>query len=434
MQLLFTITLLLFVSFTSICVPNNSATRSENKSGMFIEEGYSVSSLVGRSFDGWSMKMKKLGDESLTDVFFVNQKNGWLVGVSAKDYSLGRKYDVTASTLYKTVDGGDNWSRIELEPEKKSYFSKVFFTDENTGWLVVQKQTVPGPSEGISLLHTEDGGNTWDQIYEIDGIFVTGFVVDLEGKGWIVGSMEQAGGRTGIALFTQDKGHTWTNVYPNAINTSHRPMDVAVVDLMRIEAEKALLLFENGTIASVQSDGNKWVSHYLNGKGRHATVLKFVSQDDDVQLMTSILSDSSMFTSVERRSDNSSKHESKIDGLLAYDIVWDGNLVLLSGGSSSIVSMDDYTTELRQSAKVMYSLDKGRTWSLAFELPIAKRLVDARVPNQSPAVNNILDNITGSDRSVYFRKIVKVDRSNYLAVGDAGFVVKLTAPESNQGL
>ncbi|MBX3291046.1 MAG: hypothetical protein KF855_17180 [Acidobacteria bacterium] len=422
--------LLVFGLLTNAC-NQGAITLSTGSNTSNIEQSTLAVSFGEKTFDGWSMKMRKLGDESLTDVFFVNQKNGWLVGVSAKDYSLGRKYDVTASTLYKTVDGGDNWSRIELEPEKKSYFSKVFFTDENTGWLVVQKQTVPGRSEGISMLHTEDGGNTWDQIYEIDGIFVTGFVIDLEGKGWIVGSMEQAEGRTGIALFTQDKGHTWTNVYPNAINTSHRQMDVAVSDLIRIEAEKAFLLFENGSIVSVQSDGKKWVSHYLNGKGQHATVLKFVSQDDDVQLMTSILSNSGMFTSVERRADNISKHESKIDGLLAYDIVWDGNLVLLSGGSSSIVSMDDYTTELSQSAKVIYSLDKGRTWSLAFELPIAKRLVDARIPNQSPAVNNILDNITDSDRSVYFRKIVKVDRSKYLAVGDAGFVVTLTAPESN---
>lgn len=87
---------------------------------------------------------------------FVDENTGFVVL---------RKFDMQnslndSSFLYKTVDGGLNWSLIHVNPPNSiqycsPMFSKSFFKDQNTGWVF-----------GWGLLQgTMDGGQTWNDLY-----------------------------------------------------------------------------------------------------------------------------------------------------------------------------------------------------------------------------------------------------------------------------
>src|SRR5215813_5778465 len=52
-------------------------------------------------------------DDVVRDVFFIDEKNGWLV-VEANQYRLKTSEDPRAY-LMKTSDGGKNWKRVELK-------------------------------------------------------------------------------------------------------------------------------------------------------------------------------------------------------------------------------------------------------------------------------------------------------------------------------
>ena len=99
-------------------------------------------------------------------------------------------YCMNSSTIYKTINGGDNWT--QLYQTSTQTIAQVFFLDESVGFLRT--------SEG--LLKTEDTGLTWRTIF----------------NRWL-GDISFANNTTGFITTSQgvyktvDKGETWTLNY-----------------------------------------------------------------------------------------------------------------------------------------------------------------------------------------------------------------------------
>lgn len=75
----------------------------------------------------------------LRNLFFLNRQTGWVVG--------------NKGAIYKTNDGGVNWTRQHwLSGEKQPNLLSVFFLDENYGWAVGDQSI---------QLRTTDGGKNW---------------------------------------------------------------------------------------------------------------------------------------------------------------------------------------------------------------------------------------------------------------------------------
>lgn len=94
--------------------------------------------------DGW--KKHVLNDELgnyVNEIFFANIENGFIL---IRDASNGK--------LYKTINGGDTWSKV-YTGEK---FTKFTFKDANTGWAVLENK----------IYKTIDGGTTWTVDYVHD--------------------------------------------------------------------------------------------------------------------------------------------------------------------------------------------------------------------------------------------------------------------------
>jgi photosystem II stability/assembly factor-like uncharacterized protein len=123
------------------------------------------------------------------DVFFVNEKRGWIVG--------------TDGALLSTVDGGAAW--VQAQKSTTDAFLQVYFTDENTGWLLCERNIYAlRPKATSYLLKTTDGGRNWDHIdFESAGRErVTRLVFDRSG-----GAI--AFGEGGLFYRLQEDGVTW---------------------------------------------------------------------------------------------------------------------------------------------------------------------------------------------------------------------------------
>lgn len=80
--------------------------------------------------------------QKLTRVYFFNQNNGWLIADTSN-----------VSNIYKTIDGGNTWTLQHL-PLLGLQVAKISFTDQNNGFCTTTNSNV---------FKTTDGGNNWTQ-------------------------------------------------------------------------------------------------------------------------------------------------------------------------------------------------------------------------------------------------------------------------------
>lgn len=82
-------------------------------------------------------------DNDISDLHFLDNNKGWIISQEWNITSFG--------VLNYTSNGGETWSRLIPNSSYYPGFSKVYFKDENTGWIVGYSQ----------LFTTTNGGNSW---------------------------------------------------------------------------------------------------------------------------------------------------------------------------------------------------------------------------------------------------------------------------------
>jgi len=153
--------------------------------------------------ENWNVQDCGSGYSNQWEVFFIDTLNGWITSDEG---------------LKRTFDGGENWT-IKIPGD----FESVFFLDEDEGWA---STFVYGymSSSGI-LIHTNDGFDTWDTLYQHNdaGILTPGFTstgyysmffmdsingwtlhYSCYSGGWVPGCSYRL-------LETHDGGTTWNN-------------------------------------------------------------------------------------------------------------------------------------------------------------------------------------------------------------------------------
>jgi photosystem II stability/assembly factor-like uncharacterized protein len=154
----------------------------------------------------------------LVDIFFLDERRGFVVGGKADVPNPGREH-VIPVVLF-TEDGGLTWENrlagMEAELPRGEWGWKIQFLSETVGFVSLEN------FDDGAILKTSDGGRTWTRIVindpqnnaNLEGI---GFVD--ENLGWVGGW----GDRQGVGGFTsetRDGGQTWTdaNHVGNRIN------------------------------------------------------------------------------------------------------------------------------------------------------------------------------------------------------------------------
>jgi photosystem II stability/assembly factor-like uncharacterized protein len=147
--------------------------------------------LPSASAAGWSRQ--QTGTMSwLRGVFFLDQNRGWVAG--------------SGGTLMETIDGGQTWRR--LYPLTKDNLRDVYFANEKVGWLVAERDVLKMKTNDEPrsyLLKTEDGGFSWRRVFlngsDVNARLVRAVFAGAE-RGWVFGE-------TGIVFATRDGGAHW---------------------------------------------------------------------------------------------------------------------------------------------------------------------------------------------------------------------------------
>src|SRR5438093_820672 len=145
---------------------------------------------------------------------------------------LGRRYswafqpgDTTSDfsvEIYRTSDGGRNWSRTGTSVAGWGFPGAIDFVDRQHGWLLMKQDgtlQTPG-SDMLAIYGTADGGASWSKLSETDTSGLAGhlplacsktnLVFVTATTGWIQGGCGAGGGY--FLYVTRDGGRNWAGV------------------------------------------------------------------------------------------------------------------------------------------------------------------------------------------------------------------------------
>jgi photosystem II stability/assembly factor-like uncharacterized protein len=226
-------------------------------SGMFLSS-IGLSSIFSKNIDeiesGWKIQEGITTNNSLRDVFFTDNVNGWICGINGSIFRTedgGQTWNEPDSVMgttdagirsiffvdnllgyatrnsgkiLKTIDGGDNWITISID-EVEVALEDVKFINSLHGWSL---------GENGVILITLDGGINWEvqQSNTFEDLRKS-FFVD-ENTGFIVGN-------NGTALKTINGGETWFQMF-SGISTTLRNVFFANENLGWIVGHDGLIL------------------------------------------------------------------------------------------------------------------------------------------------------------------------------------------------
>ncbi len=180
---------------------------------------------------------------------FVNEQEGWAVG------NFGQ--------VRYTIDAGSTWA--DQNSTVDGYLWDIYFIDEDHGWIAGgRSQGFPGPDPTRYILHTSNGGGTWDQqLYENDEFA-------LHGIHFFDADIGYAVGEAGAIFKTADGGETWS-----------QQMSGTIRELSAVHAatpDTAWAVGVEGLALRTTDGGTTWDSLYL-GTLHHFSHVQF---DDEL--------------------------------------------------------------------------------------------------------------------------------------------------------
>lgn len=154
------------------------------------------------------------GGANWTDISSViTGSNAGICGICCVNTSITYAVGVWASPAYviKSVDGGNTWTYINMSAYAKNLID-VQFTDANTGYVSGESNI---NAEGAVILKTTDGGSTWTKVFMSNGPGERVWKLqNLDGQNWFA-CIESA-----VAFYSEtvnnmfvkstDGGNTWS--------------------------------------------------------------------------------------------------------------------------------------------------------------------------------------------------------------------------------
>lgn len=149
------------------------------------------------------------------DIFFLDANRGWMLG------NFYGRAQSNVGGLFVTADGGNTWKRLPLTLQTQyasgrftpGELHSVHFTDANTG--SVTGEMYDGEARFFFVLHTRDGGKTWEQFRTPSRAIHSTQFLDLS-NGWMAVSASREGGAEALVydatlMRTDNGGISWQN-------------------------------------------------------------------------------------------------------------------------------------------------------------------------------------------------------------------------------
>ncbi|MBV6479657.1 MAG: Ycf48-like protein [Ignavibacteria bacterium] len=141
----------------------------------------------------WTVIDMSMHAEYLTDCYFFNENNGFVVG------AIGDQPEFRGSIILKTTNGGINWTTAFLGGRNREEATKICFIDNQNGFVSMTRFVYSSKY----FAKTSDGGNTWVALPFLNASEIgIGFI--NPNTGWIGGDFSPTYGTT-------DGGNSWFN-------------------------------------------------------------------------------------------------------------------------------------------------------------------------------------------------------------------------------
>ena len=144
---------------------------------------------------------------------FTSEENGYLI------ISYDRTMGFEGNAIYKTNDGGENWTQAGTVEQTNQHVTGGGFSNENLGFISFGSVRENDQPERPSLFRTADGGKNWDEIdipipVEYKGIFTAAEIPSIDGtQGVLLVNQgpdgDYQGGKVLARFTTVDEGATW---------------------------------------------------------------------------------------------------------------------------------------------------------------------------------------------------------------------------------
>jgi photosystem II stability/assembly factor-like uncharacterized protein len=149
--------------------------------------------------------------ENLSKVFFIDENNGWITTNKSID---DRKF--FSKSIYKTNNGGKTWQSVQPKLPKDANLKDIFFVNSSTGWVLLYNdaESWDNYKRKSWLYKTLDGGVSWELINSSEDDFRYHKIVFTdESNGWMIGSFfPQYVRGNGFVSKTEDGGKTWSDL------------------------------------------------------------------------------------------------------------------------------------------------------------------------------------------------------------------------------
>lgn len=242
---------------------------------------------------------------SYEDIYFLDKDTGWISGEKG--------------LLFKTTDGGKNWSKQQIT-DKESWIYAVHFFDEQNGLAVGIR-----PSRPLKVfLKTNDGGKNWSSLEK--GV-LEAFYSDIT----FINKNEGYAGGLQYILHTGDGGNSWQKQFPDSTTDANEK--TVIRNISFVNSKNGWAVGHRGLILKTEN-GESWQQYEKFTKNRLRDIA-FVDQSEGY-----IVGDSNKEPGVLYRTDDGGKTWQTVlsDAPDLHSIALTENRIWLVGDDGTILS------------------------------------------------------------------------------------------------
>ena len=180
----------------------------------FVDEnhGWAVgyNSTIIATTDGgksWVRQVCPVDSFILRKVEFINEQVGYCIG----DTHPLKGLRVPDGTFFHTHDGGVSWRAEKFDLYNFWSMKDIVFVDENNGWISGLSSNKEKHYDYGILIHTDNGGETWETLMEYNNGGITSFDFIDENIGWAF--CQGLNASSSEIYKTSDGGQNWTEIY-----------------------------------------------------------------------------------------------------------------------------------------------------------------------------------------------------------------------------
>ncbi len=324
--------------------------------------------------------------EYLSKVYFVDQNHGWLAG------NIELNNEAITKSLYQTADAGKTWESVKIEIPKGSYLQDINFIDQSTGWIIFQiyADVWEKKQKQVWVLKTTDGGKTWKTILEKKKTFLDKIRFTSEQNGWMTGTNnDDRLNKEGLIYQTTDGGSNWSEVSDGIYELKtkqQRSRRTDIIGLVAENAEKAAVVTFGRQFFKTEDAGKTWQQFGFefdeNLLPAQVTTDNFGKTGKDLfRIADGADSIEGIFSYLANEEENGSWTLRWFDEAFCL-----GEIVYLSENDVIVSGRLALKGEIRsledRNGVILFSNDDGKTWSTVYQSAKIKSFNIAKITNK----------------------------------------------------